>query len=60
MLRVRKIYNGETDTDFDSVLNINYYYVQERHQTKKYLQQIPWTRVEYPMYCKTRITPRIT
>ena len=62
MVRVRKIYNGESDTTFESDIRATYYrdFVKERGLTKKYLQEIPWTRVEYPMYGKTRITPRMT
>jgi hypothetical protein len=47
MVRVRRIYSGLTDTDFESVLHARYYreFVQERHETKKYLHEIPWTRV---------------
>jgi len=62
MVRIRKYYNGHKDTDFDKLVSARYFldFVSEKSLIKKHLNQIPWTRVEYPMYGKTRVTPRMT
>ena len=60
--RIRKIYDGKLDTEFDGILNAKYCtdFVREPVEIKNHLRDIPWTRVEYPMYAKTRTTPRLT
>jgi alkylated DNA repair dioxygenase AlkB len=62
MVRIRKIHDGRNNTNFDSIINAKYYcdFVKENSIVKTYLRSIPWTRVEYQMYGKTRITPRLT
>jgi alkylated DNA repair dioxygenase AlkB len=60
--RTRKIYDGKSDTEFDGLLHASYYrdFVQEPSRIKGFLSDIPWTRVNYQMYGKTRVTPRLT
>jgi alkylated DNA repair dioxygenase AlkB len=60
--RTRRVYDGKSDTQFDGLLHANYYidFVKESSRIKQSLCDIPWTRVEYQMYAKTRITPRLT
>jgi alkylated DNA repair dioxygenase AlkB len=62
MVRIRKTYTGQTDTNFEGLINAQYYkdFIREKTVAKAHLCEIPWTRVEYPMYGKTRITPRLT
>jgi alkylated DNA repair dioxygenase AlkB len=60
--RTRRIYDGKSDTEFDGLLHASYYrnFVEEPSRIKGFLCDIPWTRVEYQMYGKTRVTPRLT
>ena len=60
--RTRKIYDGKSDTQFDGLLHASYFrdFVQEPSRIKGVLCDIPWTRVQYQMYGKTRVTPRLT
>lgn len=60
--RTRKIYDGQNDTSFDTLVHADYYknFVSDPSRIKAYLCDVPWTRVEYQMYGKTRVTPRLT
>ena len=62
MVRTRIQYPGDEDTDFSKSINAKYYrsFVRDKAQLKRHMASIPWTKVEYPMYGKTRITPRMT
>ena len=57
-------YNGLHNTSFDNDINASYKtsFLNEKdiENTLQHLQEIPWTRVTYPMYGKTRVTPRQT
>lgn len=65
MVRKRIRYTGYQETLFDNLINAHYYpdFVSEPEDKaiiNFFLTNIPWSRVEYPMYGKTRVTPRLT
>jgi alkylated DNA repair dioxygenase AlkB len=54
--------DGLEDYDFGGKLPAKYIhsFIRDKATLKAHMRQIPWTQVEYPMYGKTRITPRLT
>jgi alkylated DNA repair dioxygenase AlkB len=65
MVRQRIKFCGNDETNFDGKLHASYYpnfIDNERDQAiiQFFMSNLPWSRVEYPMYGKTRVTPRMT
>jgi alkylated DNA repair dioxygenase AlkB len=56
-------YNGHQDiafADINATFKTSFLNEKDVDNTLQHLQEIPWTRVTYPMYGKTRVTPRQT
>jgi len=61
--RTSKVFDGKNSTEFDGELPAKYirHFVRDLDILKQHMRDdVPWTKVEYPMYGKTRITPRHT
>lgn len=65
MVRQRIAYSGLTETKFDGHINAHYTpdfidNTEHRNEIVQHLRDLTWSRVEYQMYGKTRVTPRMT
>jgi alkylated DNA repair dioxygenase AlkB len=61
-MRTRLRYNGLEYTQFTGDLTAEYFpcFLENSEKILRKLTELPWSKVEYPMYGKTRVTPRLT
>jgi len=63
--RIKKNFTGKNETDFENLIKAHYYPNFILNKDDKliinyFLDNIPWSKVEYQMYGQQRVTPRLT